>query len=121
MKNKLLKPASFLLYFLSLIVFFLGGMFYARFMDVAKGQGLAGGAIVLSYGLGFAFIALIIAFYIANNAAHKMVVLANKILFGVLVVLMIWFVSLLKSQNNNGNLGFNNEVIYKVEMLALSD
>ena len=98
MKNKLLKPASFLLYFLSLITFFLVGMFFARIFDVAKGQGLAGGAIVLGYGLFFAFVALIIALYIVYYRSHKTIILANRILFGLLVVFMAWFGYLLSVQ-----------------------
>lgn len=50
MARKMLKPYSFLLYFLSLLVFFFVGVSYAGWIEAGKNQGLAAGAIVLGYG-----------------------------------------------------------------------
>ena len=97
MKNKLTKPASFLLYFLSTIIFFFAGMFFVRFSGLAEGQGLAGGAIVFNYGLFFAIFALAAAIYTAYAASPKVVVLINRILLLCLIILIASFTYLLMS------------------------
>lgn len=79
MKN-LIKPASILLYLLTIIVFFTAGFLFAVLTGAAENQGLAGGAIVLFYGVISAFFAFIISLFIAYNAKHKTVTLLNKIL-----------------------------------------
>lgn len=84
MKNTF-KPASFLCYVLTLIAFFFGGMFLSAFTGAAEGQGLAGGAIVMFYGLVTALIALILAVIFATQASIKKIKIANIIL-GVIVL-----------------------------------
>jgi hypothetical protein len=58
-----LKPARLLFYFLSAICLFFAGLYFAGFTGQAEGQGLAGGAIVLFYGIvsgGIGFFASIL-------------------------------------------------------------
>jgi len=90
MKN-LFKPASLLLYFLVILLFFLGGMAIAGVTDAAKGQGLAGGAIVFMYGVIMAIIAFIISLFVTYNANFKTIIRINKIL-GILLLLAICLV-----------------------------
>ncbi|MEM7186951.1 MAG: hypothetical protein AAF466_09855 [Bacteroidota bacterium] len=83
--KKLLKPASIAFYFLMLIVFFLVGVYVAGWLEAGKNQGLAGGAIVLGWGVLFGGIAFILSFFIARYASHKNVVRCNWILLVILI------------------------------------
>lgn len=83
--KKLLKPASLLFNVLTLLVFFLLGLFYAGLIDAGKNQGLAGGAIVLGWGVLFAGIAFLISFFITYKVQHRKIVLANWVLFALLL------------------------------------
>ena len=87
--NKLFKPASLLLYLLAVMVFFIGGLFVAKLTGAGKGQMLAGGAIVLFYGIVAAGLAFITALFVARSASHESVVKINKILGAVVIVLAI--------------------------------
>lgn len=58
--NKLLKAASFLLYLLSVFVFFFAGMAYAGVSGA--GQGLAGGAVVFMHVVAFGRAALFVRY-----------------------------------------------------------
>ena len=91
MKN-LIKPASLLLYLLTVIVFFAGGLLFAIITDAAKNQGLAGGAIVLFYGVIAAFIAFVISIFVAHLARHKTVVIINRILGVICLVIASYFI-----------------------------
>ena len=89
--NKFFKSASWLLYLLSLLCFFIGGLNYAAISGAAEGQGLAGGAIVLGYGIMFALVGLfasILAIYLLERPT---IIRINKILT-VLIVLMVLLV-----------------------------
>ena len=88
--KKFVKPASLLLYSLSIVVFFLTGMFYAGITNAAEGQGLAGGAIVVGYGFLFSLIALVVAFFVAYYATHQTVVITNRILLLLFVILVAY-------------------------------
>jgi hypothetical protein len=77
---KLLKPMNLLLYFLSVLNFFFIGILYAVLTDAAKGQGLAGGAIVLGYGVMGSVIGLMIAVILAYYFEEKHIIIFNKIL-----------------------------------------
>ena len=81
------KPASFLFYVLTLIAFFFMGMFLAAIVGAAEGQGLAGGAIVLFYGLITAVVALIIAILVARKSSLKRIKQLNVVL-GVVVLIV---------------------------------
>jgi len=78
--KKLLKPASIAFYFLFAIVFFFFGMYLAKVTGAAKGQGLAGGAIVFGWGVMFGGIAFIASFFIVRYVVHKWVVRLNWLL-----------------------------------------
>jgi len=91
MKN-LIKPASLLLYLLTIIVFFLGGVIFAVITDAAKHQGLAGGAIVLFHGVIPAFFAFIISLSVTYKVNHNTVVVINKILGIICLVIASYFV-----------------------------
>ena len=84
--KKLIKPSSLLLYLLALVVFLMVGMVFAGITGVAKGQGLAGGAIVLGYGVMFGFIALVISFFIAYHASHRVIKNINRVLAIALII-----------------------------------
>ena len=75
--KKLVRPACLLFSILTLILFFFVGLLYAGWMEAGKNQGLAGGAIVLGYGVIFAIIALLISFFATYHLRHKSVVRGN--------------------------------------------
>ena len=58
---KIYRPAALLMYLEVFFSFFIGGLLYAAWIEAGKGQRLAAGAIVLSYGVGFAVIAFILS------------------------------------------------------------
>ncbi|MDC7995471.1 hypothetical protein [Altibacter sp. HG106] len=84
--KKLLKPASIVFYLLSAFVFFIVGLYLAGILGAGKNQGLAGGAIVLGYGVLTGGLAFIISFFIAYHVVHKWVVRLNWILFVLLLI-----------------------------------
>lgn len=86
--KKLFKPASLLFYFFMVIVFFFAGVYYAGITGAAEGQGLAGGAIVLGYGVIAAFIALLVSFIIAYYTEREVIVRMNQIL-GIILLIFI--------------------------------
>ena len=86
--KKLIKPASLLFYFLMVIVFFIIGLFLAKLVGAGKNQMLAGGAIVLFYGLVSAGITFFLALFIAYGVKHNLLVKFNKVL-GVLFFLLV--------------------------------
>ncbi len=87
MIRKLIAPASLLFYVQSLIVFFILGLIYAGITDAAKGQGLAGGAIVLFYGISFAFAALFFALLMVSQFNIRTIKNINKVLVLLLLLL----------------------------------
>jgi len=86
--KKLFKPASLLFYFLMVIVFFFIGLYLAKLVGAGKGQMLAGGAIVLFYGLVSAGIAFTLALFVAHGVKHSTLIKFNKVL-GVLFFLIV--------------------------------
>jgi uncharacterized membrane protein YebE (DUF533 family) len=90
MKN-LVKPYSLLFYLLIIIVFFFLGLIYAGLVDAAKNQGLAGGAIVLGYGVIAAFIGLLGALLAAYKLSGKIIVSINKILGLIILGFFAYF------------------------------
>lgn len=83
----MIQPASLLLCLLALLVFFILGLYYAGITGAGEGQGLAGGAIVLGYGVLFGLSAVVAALFLARYAPHRYVVRANWILALVFVAL----------------------------------
>jgi len=84
--KKLLKPANIAFYFLMLFFFFMVGMYVAGLLEVGKNQGLAGGAIVLGWGVLFAAIAFVSSFFIAHIVTHKKIVRLNWLLLFLLII-----------------------------------
>lgn len=79
-----LKVLLFIL--LSLIAsFFVGGM-TAKYAGAAKGQGLAGGPIIIFYGLASGVLGLIAALFI-NKSYPKKITLFNFILVVLLMII----------------------------------
>jgi hypothetical protein len=85
--QKLFKPAAFLLYLLSMLVFLPSGMAFAAVSGVAEGQGLAGGAIVLWYGILFALAALIGALFLAWYGSPNLIRRVNMVLASLLAAI----------------------------------
>ncbi len=81
------KPASIAFYFLMLIVFFIIGIYIAGFVGAGKNQMLAGGAIVVGWGVLFAAIAFFASFFIVYYTQHRNIVRLNWILLVLLVIL----------------------------------
>ncbi len=92
--KKLLKPASLLFYFLVIIVFFFVGLYIAKLLDVGKGQMLAGGAIVLFYGLVSAGLAFVLALFVAYAVKHSTLIKINKII-GILFFTLVCIITYL--------------------------
>ncbi|PNQ75293.1 hypothetical protein C1T31_03940 [Hanstruepera neustonica] len=88
--KSLFKPYSLLLYLLVVIAFFFLGVIYAGVTDAAKDQVLAGGAIVLGYGIISSFFALLLAFFLAYQSSRNTILTINKVL-GVIVVLSLGY------------------------------
>ena len=80
MAHQMVKPYSWLLYLLAIIASFFVGLSYAGFIEAAKGQGLAGGAIVIGYGVVAAAIGLILALFVAYQTNRKTIFRLNIIL-----------------------------------------
>ncbi len=95
------KPTSLLLYLLAIIVFFFLGAFFAGITDAGEGQGLAGGAIVVWYGLNFAFFAFLLSLIIAYRASQKFIVRLNKILSIVFLFVLVIFAYMFVSKKNS--------------------
>lgn len=83
--KKLLKPANIAFYILMLLVFFVLGLFFAAFIEAGKNQGLAGGAIVLGYGVLFGGIGFIGSFFLAYLLKVSIIKKLNWLLLIVLL------------------------------------
>ncbi|MFD2824211.1 hypothetical protein ACFS5M_11070 [Lacinutrix iliipiscaria] len=95
MKN-IFKPYSLLLHFLSLILFFFIGILYAGLVDAGKGQMLAGGAIVLGYGVMGAGIGFCISIFTSYNLNRKTIIKLNII--SSLLIIGLWGYFYIKHQ-----------------------
>lgn len=84
--KKLIKPINLLLYFQSTLVFFFVGAAYAGLTNAAKGQGLAGGAIVVGYGFMFALTAFIASILGAYYLKDRTIVITNRIMAILLII-----------------------------------
>lgn len=86
--NKYIKPSSIAFYLLIFLLAFIIGAAVAGLSGVAKGQGLAGGAIVLGYGLMAALGGIVLAIIIVSRANTAIIKKTNWI---ILVVVLIIF------------------------------
>jgi len=91
--KKLFRPASLLFYFLVFLCFFVFGTTFAVLIDAAKGQGLAGSAIVLGYGVMFGFFAILASFFLVYYLPVKSIIRLNKI-FSALLLLLILIITI---------------------------
>ena len=85
--KRLIRSSNLILYFLSILVFFIIGARLAGVSGVADGQGLAGGAIVLMYGLLSSFLALVVALIAAYLFHPKTVKRVIRILGAFLALI----------------------------------
>jgi hypothetical protein len=73
--SKLLKPASIAFFLLMPLTFLVAGLFLGGMIESGKDHGLAGGAVVLGWGIllgGIAFLAsLFIAYYLPVKTLSK--------------------------------------------------
>lgn len=88
--KKFIKPAYLLFYVLALVSFFVWGLLYADWIGAGENQGLAGGAIILGYGVISAFLGLAISFFVAYRLKHRFIIKINI----VLLVLLLTSISL---------------------------
>ncbi len=80
MAHPMLKLYGFLMYFLAIVAFFFVGVTYAGIVEAGKGQMLAGGAIVLGYGVMGSFLGLCLALFLAYSLKRKTIIRINIIL-----------------------------------------
>ncbi len=79
-------PARLAFYLLMLLVFFLMGLYVAGMLEAGKDQMLAGGAIVLGWGVMFGGIALLTSFFIPYMVTHRVIIKLNWILMILLLI-----------------------------------
>lgn len=87
--NKIFNKTSLLFYVLIIPNFFFLGLYFAKLTEVAKHQGLVGGAIVLMYSTMFAFIALIIAIILTLYVKREIIIKINRFLSIAFVCIML--------------------------------
>jgi hypothetical protein len=86
--KKLFNSTAILFYVLMILISFFLGAYYAGVSGATEGQGLAGGAIVLGYGVFTSFIALLISLLLVGYLSREKVVLMNKGL-GLILLLIL--------------------------------
>lgn len=91
MAHQAVKSYSFLMYFLAIIALFFLGLIYAGIVEAGKGQMLAGGAIVLGYGVIGAFIGFCLSLVAAFNAKRALIIKINIILTLIIVTSFAYF------------------------------
>jgi hypothetical protein len=101
--SKFIKPASILFYLLSFVAFVLLGATLAAVTGAAKGHGLAGGAIVLGYGIMFGFFALIGSIIMVYRSTQKAIVIGNIVLFVLLILIASILFVRQKIRKNNAD------------------
>ncbi|MDO5979542.1 hypothetical protein [Flavivirga spongiicola] len=87
----MVKLYSFLLYFLAIIAFFFLGIVYAGIIEAGKGQMLAGGAIVLGYGLIGALIGLCLSLVLAYKSKRQIILKTNGLLALIIIASFAYF------------------------------
>jgi hypothetical protein len=91
MAHPMVKPYSFLLYLLAIIAFLFLGIVYAGITEAGKGQMLAGGAIVLGYGVIGAFIGLCLSLFLAYKVKRQTILKTNGILALIMIASIAYF------------------------------
>jgi hypothetical protein len=93
MAHQAVKPYSFLMYFLAIIAFFFLGLVYAGITDAGKGQMLAGGAIVLGYGVIGMLIGLVFSL-IAAFKVKRIIIIRLNVVFILIIAASIIFIKI---------------------------
>lgn len=78
--RKLLKPSCIGFNILMLVTFLILGLFVGGMIESGKDHGLAGGAIVLGWGVLFGGLAFFVSFFVAYHLPVKALVRLNWIL-----------------------------------------
>lgn len=91
MAHQVVKPYSFLMYFLAIIAFFFLGLMYAGITEAGKGQMLAGGTIVVGYGVIGAFIGFCVSLFAAFKAQRDVIIKINIILALIIIASFTYF------------------------------
>jgi hypothetical protein len=97
MAHQMIKPYSLLFYLLAFICSFFIGIVIAGLVEAGKGQMLAGGAIVLGYGVITAVIGFVISLFITLKTNRKLIFRGNIIL--AILILSFWGYFYIKYQN----------------------
>lgn len=101
MAKSMLKPYNLLMYVLAFIGFFLLGILYANLTEAGKDQMLAGGAIVLGYGVIGAFLGFIVSLLVAYRSSRKTIIYINSFLTLAILLSFLYFtVSYQKRKQN---------------------
>jgi hypothetical protein len=117
--NNLIRPASLLLYLLAVITCFLVGMYIAGITNAGEGQGLAGGAIVLWYGIIAAFAAFLFALIGAYFLTTRTIKIANLAIFIVFVLLIS--VLVFKVKNAESSLDEREKPVWTAQFAQISN
>ena len=101
MVKRIFAASSFGLYILAFLLFFMVGLFAAMLFGAGKDQMLAGGPIVLFWGLIFAVLAVVASVILALHTSPKTIVTVNWVLLVIVVLLYgIGYYSFNKRSNN---------------------
>lgn len=84
---------NILFYLLSFILCFFIGIQFANLIEAGKGQMLAGGAIVLFYGIIGAFIGLILSVFLSIYYKKKprIIIQSNKVMTLLILIFIAFF------------------------------
>ena len=123
--SKVSKLTGVLFFLLMILFAFILGLVYAGIVDAGKDQGLAGGAIVLGYGVVGAVIGIVAAIIIVLKTNQKTLVVVNAVLAVLLVLTLV--IARYKFKKDNPNEVPQQEIEQKtpkptkaVSMLAAS-
>ncbi|KAA3612503.1 MAG: hypothetical protein D8M58_20275 [Calditrichaeota bacterium] len=104
---KKINTSHILFYLLSALIFFFLGMVFAGITGAGKNQGLAGGAIVLGYGVMSGVIVFILAIVLARYLKNELIVLINKIYAALLIIFLLF--SIYRYNTNRSDLNPDNQ------------
>lgn len=91
MAHQAVKLYSILLYLLGIVGFFFLGIIYAVVTEAAKGQMLAGGAIILGYGIIGALTGLCVALIMAFKSNRGVIIKMNVALVLLIAASITYF------------------------------